>query len=255
MTDALPVQPLPWDSHFFGFGVARVTVAHLEAAAWQQIQAKAHAAGYRLLYVIADPREVDTAATLASAGLARISRLVTYTMDLAAARWSPSSVPGIQIVPTATLTPALEALAWESGVCSRFHLDPKLPPTTFQALYSEWLRKSLSGQEMARQVLSARLTDGSEVGLLTLGEQNGCADIGLLAIAVEQRGRGIGQLLLATAGQQARQWGHTHIQVVTQAENQPANRFYEQAGFALTHQQDVYHCWLTENNAWQAVVL
>ena len=245
MTEALPMQPLPWDSHFFGFGVARVLVTHLEATAWQQTQAMARAAGYRLLYVAADPSEADTAATLATAGLARISRLVTYTIELAAAHWSPAPVPGIQIVPTTTFTPALEALAWESGVCSRFQLDPQLPPTAFQTLYSEWLRKSLRGQEMARQVFSARLPDGSEVGLLTLGEHNGCADIGLLAVAFEQRGRGIGQVLLATAGQRACQWGHTHMQVVTQAENQLANRFYEQAGFALTHQKDVYHWWLT----------
>jgi dTDP-4-amino-4,6-dideoxy-D-galactose acyltransferase len=237
----LPVQLLPWDSQFLGFGVARVAAENLQAGAWLQLQAKARAATCRLLYVAADPDDATTAATLAAAGLLRISRLVTYHAD-AAALVRPAAGPVVQ--PTTEMTPALEALAWESGAYSRFQLDPQMPPAAFRAMYSEWLRKSLRGEELARQVFSARFAEGPEVGLLTLGEEHGLADIGLLSVAAGARGQGIGRQLLATAGARARAWGFDRVQVVTQFENQAACRFYVRSGFEAVQQQDLYHCWL-----------
>ena len=237
----LPVQPLLWDSQFLGFEVARVAAESLQAGTWPQVQAAARAAGLRLLYVVADPNDATTAATLGAAGLLRISRLVTYLAD-AAALAHPAAQFKVQ--PTTEMTPALEALAWESGTYSRFQVDPRMPPAAFRAMYSEWLRKSLRGEELARQVFSARFAGGLEVGLLTLGEERGRADIGLLSVATGARGRGIGRQLLAYAGIRARAWGFDQVQVVTQYENQAACRFYVRSGFEPVEQQDVYHCWL-----------
>lgn len=234
-------QPLPWDTEFLGFGVARVAAAALPPAGWQQTQAAARAAGFRLLYVVADPADTLTAQTLAAGGLAPISRLVTYLAEAATLTAPPNP---LHIVPTARLTPELEALAWESGAFSRFRLDPLMPATAFQRLYSEWLRKSLLGQELAREVFCARLGTGPEIGLLTLGVQQGRADIGLLAVASGCRGQGVGHQLLAAAGARTRAWGLSQVQVVTQFENQVACRFYANAGFGVACQQDVYHCWL-----------
>lgn len=235
------LQPQPWDTAFLGFGVARVTMAALQQAAWQQTQANARAAGYRLLYVMADPADATTESTLAAGGIVRISRLVTYLADAEILLAPPA---GLHIEPTVEFTPGLEELAWESGIFSRFRLDPLMPATAFHRLYSEWLRKSLAGQELAREVFCARLGAGQEIGLLTLGLQQARADIGLLAVAAGCRGQGIGHQLLAVAAARTQLWGLQQVQVVTQFENQAACRFYAGAGFGVASQQDVYHCWL-----------
>jgi dTDP-4-amino-4,6-dideoxy-D-galactose acyltransferase len=238
------VEPLPWDSQFLGFGVARVRVQQLVPASWQQVRHEAAALGCQLLYVVADPADVLSTNTLHAAGLARASCLVTFVAPAGRVAAGAERAAALHIERTTRPTAALEALAWESGVYSRFRLDPHLAPAVFQAMYREWLLKSLRGEEMAREVYSARLPDGAEVGLLTLGEQAGRADIGLLAVAADHRRAGIARQLLATAAARCHAWGLAKIQVVTQVENQPACRFYARAGFEPVLEQDIYHCWL-----------
>ena len=96
MSVVLPLQPLPWDSDFLGFGVARLVADHLLPLAWQQVQANAHAAACRLLYIVADPADATTAATLLAAGVRRTSRLVTYLADVAVLEELP--VPSVPTV-------------------------------------------------------------------------------------------------------------------------------------------------------------
>jgi dTDP-4-amino-4,6-dideoxy-D-galactose acyltransferase len=134
-------------------------------------------------------------------------------------------------------------LAWQSGEYSRFRLDSRFATTVMRDMYTIWLRNSLTGS-MARQVMRWRDAAGQEVGLLTLGEKNGRADIGLLAVDASMRGQGVGQQLVAAAVAQAAAWGYAELQVVTQWDNTLACRFYEKCGFQLVHEEHIYHCWL-----------
>ena len=89
-----------------------------------------------------------------------------------------------------------------------------------------------------------RNPENQEAGLLTLGEKNGRADIGLLAVDAAVRGQRIGQQLVAAAHVQALAWGYTTLQVVTQGDNFPACRFYEKCGFTPESVEHIYHLWL-----------
>ncbi len=244
MAAAFILQPLAWDTNFLGFAVARVVPAAGAAGATDLPAALAAArrAGVRLVYIFLDPADTAGAAVARTAGAWLADRKVTYAQALLPAEPAP---PPAAIRPVTAFTPPLESLAWQSGEYSRFRLDPHFGPAVFQHLYSQWLRNSLDGR-IARQVLAWHDAAGTPRGLLTLGEKNGRADIGLLAVDAAARGQRVGQALVAAAQAQARAWGYAALQVVTQAANEPACRFYEKCGFGLMHEEHIYHLWPNE---------
>lgn len=235
------LEPLPWDSAFLGFAVARLTVpAGLPAPEAEAALREAVRAGYRLLCVEVGPASgLDE--LLRRAGARLVDRRATFGGSLATLPASFGSDADIHA--TTTLTPQLEALAWQSGEYSRFRLDPNFAPAFFERLYSHWMRHSLSGG-LAWQVLVLGNPAGPVRGMLTLGERNGQAEIGLLAVDRPARGQGGGQRLLAAALASARQRGYNAIGVRTQLANAPACRLYAAAGFVLLAEQHVYHLWL-----------
>ena len=240
MTLPVTLQPLAWDSDFLGFPVARFAVSGLTASTIVQTVAVARQAGYRLLYAVVVPTDTAEAEALCQVGAWLADCKVTYTMLLpldAATSISPGIGDAIGY------TSELESLAWQSGEYSRFRLDLRFKPSVFQELYSRWLHNSLSG-DIARRVLVWRSPEGQEAGLLTLGEKNGRADIGLLAVDAAARGQRVGQQLVAAAQVQALAWDYTTLQVVTQGDNVPGCRFYEKCGFTPESVEHIYHLWL-----------
>jgi dTDP-4-amino-4,6-dideoxy-D-galactose acyltransferase len=235
------VQLLAWDSQFFGFGVARLTGAAPTAPEVAAALAECRAAGVRLLYWHTRPDDPTANEAARQHGAWLADRKVTFVMPLPPHLAAALADTGI-IAPT-IFTPQLESLAWQSGAYSRFARDPRLPVGAFRQLYSEWLRNSLSG-ELAQVVLALPDATGHALGLLTLGEKNGRADIGLLAVDEPVRGQRVGQRLVAEAQRRAAGAGLAELQVVTQRDNEPACRFYERCGFALAHEEYIYHLWL-----------
>lgn len=236
------LRALPWDSEFLGFPVARLTTAGLSPEGLIVAMAAARRAGFHLLYVVVEPANAAAQAAMQQVGAQVFDRKVTFVMPLPTppdAAGGPSAAVGSATV----YTPQLEALAWQSGEYSRFRLDARFAPHVFTKLYAKWLRNSLAGT-IARRVMVWSDEAGIEQGLLTLGEKNDRADIGLLAVAARARGQGVGQLLVAAAVKQASEWGHQQLQVVTQRDNETACRFYEKCGFQLEHEEYIYHWWL-----------
>lgn len=237
--DNIPIvlQELSWDSQFLGFPVARLEIT----SAIDDLLSKTRESHYKLVYVVVKPDDDLAAVAARRAGAWLADRKVTFIMDLSLQRLParPRSV-----IDSATeYTSQLESLAWQSGEYSRFRLDPRFAPHVFKDLYSQWLHNSLIG-EIARKVLVFRNEFGIEQGVLTLGEKNNRADIGLLAVDEDLRGKGVAQDLVAAAIEQAYQWGYRDLQVVTQGNNELACRFYRKCGFHLAQEQHIYHLWL-----------
>lgn len=234
------VQLLDWDSRFFGFGVARLLCENPTKAEIQTALTECRTVGARLIYWHARCHDDDATQSAQQHGAWLADRKVTFVVPICSAGAIPADV---DIVPTTTFTPQLESLAWQSGEYSRFALDKRLPADAFRQLYSQWLRNSLSGA-IARVVLTLRDDTGNELGLLTLGEKNSRADIGLLAVDEQARGQRIGKRLVAEAHRIAASAGHTKLQVVTQRDNVLACDFYESCGFAVSDEEYIYHLWL-----------
>jgi dTDP-4-amino-4,6-dideoxy-D-galactose acyltransferase len=236
------LTPLAWDSDFLGYGVARLTANNLTTTHLRMQIAAAHTTSIRLIYLVANPTDDISNDTARQAGAWLADRKVTFVMPLTATTPQPLSSA---IVATTTWTPQLESLALQSGEYSRFRLDVRFNPSIYTRLYQQWLRNSLS-HELAREVLVFKnsVDNSQAAGLLTLGEKQGRADIGLLAVDIRERGQHIGQRLIAAAQQQASSWGFAELQVVTQLDNLPACSFYKHCGFTPQQVEHIYHLWL-----------
>lgn len=225
---------LAWDSEFFGFGVAHwIGVDNLD---FRKISQDARASGIRLVYLFLPP---DSAADRSAreAGVRLVDRKVTFVTETAIS--GPIS-PHVQQV--SQMTARMRELALQSGVFSRFRLDDNLPAGSFEKMYSLWLDRSLR-RANAREVLAYEEA-GQQLGMITLGEKNGRADIGLLGVHDTARGRGIGSLLVHAARGRAAEMGYGRIQVATQLDNAPACALYQRS-FLPENVEHIYHFWVS----------
>ena len=133
-------------------------------------------------------------------------------------------------------------LAVQSGVFSRFSVDPDFPGEKFIALYTLWIRKSIH-KEIADEVLVIR--EGEKAaGMVTLDHKDGKGDIGLLSVSQECRGKKYGEMLVRGA----QCWFMDHScrfgQVVTQGDNTAACALYQKCGYSVGKVEFFYHFWL-----------
>lgn len=71
--------------------------------------------------------------------------------------------------------------------------------------------------------------------------------IGLLGVADNARGLGVGHTMIISALDWFRMQGCTSVQVVTQGRNIAAQRLYQRCGFITLSVQLWYHLWLDTN--------
>ena len=67
--------------------------------------------------------------------------------------------------------------------------------------------------------------------------------IGLLAVAEQARGRGVGRRLVRQANEWMTLHGAHEARVVTQLANEPACGLYRACGYTLAAVEDYYHFW------------
>jgi dTDP-4-amino-4,6-dideoxy-D-galactose acyltransferase len=125
----------------------------------------------------------------------------------------------------------LYSLAYESGKYSRFHLDPQFKQEDFKRLYRTWIDQSLNGTQ-AKDVL-VYLLNNKMAGFLTYQYEEQQGELGLLAVAPEFQGMGIGRAFFHHIEGLFLRSGIDTITFPTQAINLPACRFYDQQGYQI----------------------
>ena len=136
----------------------------------------------------------------------------------------------------------LKSIALQSGIYSRFNVDPNFKNREFEKLYTEWISKSVQ-KEIANEVL-VYYENGDEKGLITLGLKDNYGSIGLLAVDEKERGKSIGKKLVQSALIYFKNKKTNIVEVVTQIENKGACGFYESLGFEVKSLVNIYHLWI-----------
>jgi dTDP-4-amino-4,6-dideoxy-D-galactose acyltransferase len=238
------LTPLPWDGEVIGRPVARAGVAGLPAAAVREVLDAARGAAPALVYLFGDPADAPALALLDEAGAALVDRRTTYARPVDPA-FAGSTPAGVVAYHGGWPDSELRALALASGLHSRFRVDPRLPSGAFERIYETWIARSVAG-ELAEAVFVAPAAGGAGRrldGMVTVGVKDGRADIGLLAVAPEARGRGVGRALVRAAQAWAAGRGFAAEQVVTQGANGDARRLYEACGYHVESAVAVRHLW------------
>ena len=136
---------------------------------------------------------------------------------------------------------ALRALARTNHRITRFYADPNFPDERCDDLYETWIARSLEGWADAVLVADA---DGGPVGYVSChAHESRSGAIGLIGVAPDAQGQGLGRALVEGAVVWSRERGLERVTVVTQARNVPALRTFEACGFRTDDVGLWFHKW------------
>ena len=230
------LQPLEWDSVFFGKKIARIDIADLKKNA-ALINTLIRESSFDLIYCFVQPNEgsVDEIVSMLD-GAIWVDGKVTYLKKAMQQDYASD-----YILSAKEMESALYDLAIQTGVYSRFHTDKRFEPDHYVNLYKKWIENSVN-RSIADEVALWRENESVE-GMITIGEKNGRADIGLVGVDQRARGKGIATQLLRFAENFAYNKDFKELQVVTQQQNEPACRLYEKYGFELESVVNIFHIW------------
>ncbi|NJM80746.1 MAG: GNAT family N-acetyltransferase [Flavobacterium sp.] len=132
-------------------------------------------------------------------------------------------------------------LAFESGQHSRFLKDKKFGEANFKKLYKKWIDNSINKQ--FSDEIYVYVVNEKTVGFVTYKKNIEFAQIGLIAIDSNYRGRGIGKLLLSKVENSLSTEGVKKLRIPTQLENKNACFFYEKLGYIIVENIPIKHYW------------
>ncbi|MBF0225758.1 MAG: GNAT family N-acetyltransferase [Desulfobacterales bacterium] len=229
---------LEWDTNFFGFKVAQIIPPILDTEQLQAVLACLRNKSVKLAYF---PSEKDMSIKFDSnIASCLVDEKTTFIIGIKNIEFTNTSI--VNPYNSNILNKDLMSLAIQSGEYSRFCIDVNIPKPKFVELYTIWMERSIK-KEIADEVLVIK--EGSKiVGMITLGNTNGRANIGLIAVDKNFRGRHYGQELIIAAKMWSNKNGYEYCQVVTQGKNIPACNFYKKCGFYIEKIEYYYHFWL-----------
>jgi dTDP-4-amino-4,6-dideoxy-D-galactose acyltransferase len=231
------VEPLTWDSDFFGFSVGRVIGTRFTSLEEAMATAgEARHRRFRCVYFLADAADSPTWAAATAAGFTPIDIRVELSRN-ATVEDAPANlaVPGDE--------PALRSIIGSDLFAgSRFYRDPHFGSDQARRLFEIWTGRGLRDDGWFTAVERA---DGGIAGFVTARirhDHNG--SIELVAVAESARGRGVGGRVLSAAMSELIRRGTRDITVVTQGSNLAALRLYADHGFRVTSCGLWFHLWL-----------
>lgn len=234
-------QVLSWDTDFFCHKVARIDKSDLNKDELTDIILKLKVDGVSLVYFPSSKKFEEQFIKNLGGILADIK--TTFAMDFGTVtleEYVPNDI--VESYMSFMSIKDIEDLAIQSGKYSRYAVDPNIPMEKFEALYKIWVNRSLK-KEIAKEVLVIR-EDDRVAGMITLGEQNGRGDIGLIAVDANYRGKNYGEKLVCAAQRWFVMNGYNFGQVVTQGMNLPACNLYTKRGYSVEKVEYFYHFWL-----------
>jgi dTDP-4-amino-4,6-dideoxy-D-galactose acyltransferase len=235
------LEPLAWDSEFFGFGIGRLHPdAEGEGAAnLTQVEDEARQLGIECLYATLDPIHTDLSVALQRQGF----RLVEVAMDFVHRTSVMAVSPPADVVAregTAADVPFLEEAIALVAPWSRFAVDPRFGLDAAQRMLRAWVERAATAEHRRLLVVedddgitafSTQSTPPGEYGRIDMVASkragSGDADV-LMDHHLRQVGRGPSR-----AGPVA-------------ARNLPSLRYCERAGFRLETASYLFHRWLDE---------
>jgi ribosomal protein S18 acetylase RimI-like enzyme len=135
--------------------------------------------------------------------------------------------------------PALRVIASHAHTDSRFYADSRFARERCDELYATWIERSVCG--WADTVFTSG-DPGKPLGYLSYHVREEHSEIGLVAVAEEARGQGLGRDLVEAALIRAGPSPKT-VQVVSQGRNAAAAALYEKCGFELLTVESRFHLW------------
>lgn len=221
------IERLEWDSNFFNLKIGKVTIDNLEDLAQYEMN------NFDLIYVFSNSPNLS---------LNLVDQKIVYEIDLVTLQNDIEDKEILFYDAKKDNYNDLLDLTLQSGVYSRFKLDPNFRNNEYEKLYKTWIDKSIS-RELASDIIISKIVS-KVVGFTTLAKKsNDLADISLVAVDSNYRGQGIAKKLIHNTLLTAKEREYKKVQVVTQLINEPANNLYIKSGFKRKSLTYIYHIW------------
>jgi hypothetical protein len=232
------VEPLAWDTEFFGFPIGRANIQGATIESLRAIEVEARELGLLCLYGALGPVDGDTASLVQAFG----HRLVEVAIAFGRPAVPFTPKPTASTVRRGTMAdlPLLEDAIATLAPWSRFATDPRFGPQAAQRMFHAWVeRASRDGEEYMLLIseddtgitgVSTHVrTPVPRVDLMGVLEQGSGASWALMDGLVEWADGGP-----IEAGPCA-------------ARNIAPLRFLEHCGFRIVRTQYLFHRWLDED--------
>jgi dTDP-4-amino-4,6-dideoxy-D-galactose acyltransferase len=243
LASAEPCELLAWDTKFFGRTIARVIGNELNERLANDVDRWAVEKSVDCCYFLA---RTDHPKTLQAAGLhAFLPVDIRVTLSRETKRETKCELPKAVEVRAfrATDLPVLQTLARVSHRETRFFADSRFPNDRVEDLYAAWIQRECEGR--AATVLVAASDTDHPLGYVSchFDASRGRGELGLVAVAGEARGKGVGKALVSEAVDWLAENGGAQVTVVTQGNNIAAQRLYQRCGFVTCAVQLWFHKW------------
>lgn len=233
---AIEIEKLNWDSDFLGYPVAKIEERSLSNNELEALEDKILNSDYRLAYYISDFKINESLFKKLEVKLVDVK--TTFEKKLSENTYiHPSIIPFKENSPT----DKMNELAIQTGIYSRFNIDPYIGKNKYEELYKIWLDKSVK-KEMAKEVLVYMLEE-KIVAYAVMTDAKGIANISIAAVDTNYRGMGIGLDIFRSCEGWAVQNGYTDIQIIAQGANKVACNLYLKLGYSIVTEKYFYHMW------------
>lgn len=238
MHDSL-CRRLDWDSEFFGFEIARLSVSRVDDRCVKEAFTWCTQHGTRCLYFLADAADMTTLSIAGTNAFRLVDIRITLDRPIEDQR-----------VPTPSVREArdddvgeLRNIARESHRGTRFYNDPGFPSARCDEFYSTWIERSCRGY--ADLVFVAE-QDGAIQGYITCHRREPQVGvIGLVAVRESFRRLGFGRQLIEASFRYFLENSIRTIEVVTQGNNIASQRLYQACGFRTKSVELWFHRWFS----------
>jgi TDP-D-fucosamine acetyltransferase len=233
---------LEWDSSFFGFPIAQAASQTLSEGSGRAMLEWSQANSVRCLYLLADPYSTQTAGLAHRLDFKFVDVRVQLSLEIGAPNASKVQESRARTTRESDIA-TLRAIARGAHQDSRFFFDTNFPRARAEDLFATWIAKDCAGR--ADKVLTVERGSSGPLGYITcnLSKDSNTGRIGLVGVASEFRGKGVGKTLISEALQWFYSVGAQKIAVVTQMRNVAAQRVYQRAGFRTESVRVWYHRW------------
>lgn len=221
---------LKWDTEFFGIKIFKVETDKIISEI--EMNELRKSTDGDLYYFFCEERQPY----LEQRGAFLADEKISYRKNISDSLMEPDDNIGSY---TGDLDEVLLRLGLQSGNFSRFKTDEKLCGR-FTDLYTLWMKRSLT-REIADEFFVYATKEENAAGFVTVKAGKDNCTIGLISVAQEMHGKGIGKKLLAAVDFFGRKRSLDCVNVVTQQRNVQACAFYEKAGFNIARREYIYH--------------
>ena len=229
------IRKLEWDSNFFGLHIGRADIATGEEAKELANMRDMLRDEFDLIYVFDENRVGFKAET---------SHLVDEKVLYSKSCECKQIFDDVMLYKQPFPNESLYHLAHVSGGYSRFKLDKRFKPGSFERMYNRWIENACPKEGTNKQIFVYGPHDAAK-GMITVDYSDGLAHIGLVSVDVDCQHSGIGTKIMSTVENYLYQLGYIHtLEVPTQKANTEACRWYEKNGFMVKSVTDIYHWWL-----------